>query len=134
MDPNTKSSGRTRKFSNPLFVTPKGLLHAYPEAADDLFSSSEEAFKAIEQFGAKHNNWTVYTMTLDQMLKSKRYLRWQAEVKNQPENTEYKELRRSLEETYSIYTESGMNGLKALYSKSHCFHLLEKFKSKGWKV
>jgi hypothetical protein len=115
-------------------VTPKGLLHVYPETSGDLFSSFDDASKAIQRYGVGHNNWTAYTTTIEQILRSKRYLRWQAEVKNQPENTEYKEPRRSLEETYAIYAESGMDGLKALYSKSHCFHLLEKFKGKGWKV
>jgi len=34
---NRRPAGRRRKFSNPLFVTPTDLLHAFPEEDVDLF-------------------------------------------------------------------------------------------------
>lgn len=61
----------------------------------------------------------------------KDYLRWLAEVKSLPENVEYKEPRRSLEECHVIYASEGMAGLQKLYTKSHCFHLVAKFKDEG---
>ena len=39
--------GRKRKFSNPLFLTPYGLLEAYPERDADLFVISEVAQNAV---------------------------------------------------------------------------------------
>lgn len=129
-----KNAGRRRKFSNPLFATPAGLLHAFPESIEHLFRDHEEAWAAIKKYGTEYCNWSVYSTTLEKELKSKRYLRWQSEVKSRPEGTEYKEPRRSLEESYAIYAKSGMEGLRAVYTRAHCFHLLTKFEEKGWDV
>lgn len=125
--------GRRRKFSNPLFVTPHGLLHAFPEEDADLFLDQKAAFVAIEKWGSpKTASWSVSQTKLAQHLKRKDYRRWLAEVKSLPEGVEYKEPRRSLEECYAIYADTGMAGLRKLYSKSHCFHLIAKFTDQGW--
>lgn len=127
-----KPAGRRRKFSNPIFVTPHGLLHAFPEIDADLFLDQDAAWAAIRKWGSPATaNWSVSSTTLARHLKRKDYLRWLAEVKNLPENVAYKETRRSLEECYAIYAGEGMAGLQKLYTKSHCFHLVAKFKDAG---
>jgi len=127
-----KPEGRRRKFSNPLFVTPQGLLHAFPEEDADLFIDHDAAWAAIEKWGAPKASWSVSQTKLARQLKRRDYLRWLAEVKSLPAGVEYKEPRRSLEECYAIYADSGMAGLRKLYTPSHCFHLVAKFKDQGW--
>jgi hypothetical protein len=127
-------TGRRRKFFNPLFVTPRGLLHAFPENDADLFIDLDAAWAAIKKWGSPKARWSVAQTKLARQLKRKDYLRWLAEVKSLPEGVEYKEPRRSLEECYSIYADAGMAGLRKLYTPSHCFHLVAKFKDQGWAV
>lgn len=130
-----KPEGRRRKFSNPLFVTPRGLLHAFPEEDADLFIDQDAAWAAIAKWGSpKASRWAVSQTKLARQLKRKDYLRWLAEVKSLPEGVEYKEPRRSLEECYAIYANAGMAGLRKLYTRSHCFHLIGKFKDQGWVI
>lgn len=129
-----RPAGRRRKFSNPLFVTPAGLLHDFPEEDADLFLDQEAAWSAIRKWGTAEANWSVSQTTLARQLKTKPYRRWLAEVKSLPEGVEYKEPRRSMEECYAIYVDSGMAGLRKFYTPSHCFHLVAKFKEQGWIV
>lgn len=129
-------SGRKRKFSNPVFVTPHGLIQCYPEQDQDLFLDSDSALNAIKKYavGYPSDLWTVNQTTLAQQLCDKHYLRWLRDVKELPDGVEYKEARRSLSECYEVYTQQGLDGLRALYSKSYCFVLLKKFESEGWTV
>ena len=129
-----RPAGRRRKFSNPLFATPKGLIHTFPEEDADLFLDLDAAWSAVRKWGTAEANWSVSQTTLARLLKTKPYRRWLAEVKSLPEGVEYKEPRRSMEECYAIYAQSGLPGLRALYTQSHCFHLIRKFRTEGWPV
>jgi hypothetical protein len=110
---------RSRKFSNPLFMTPAGYLEAFPELDEHLFISIDAAYQAIVKYGkAEHRVlWHVQSTTLAKELRDKRYQRWLREVKNVAEY--YVEPRRSLEECAAIYAVEGIEGLKKIYSKSH---------------
>jgi hypothetical protein len=110
---------RSRKFSNPLFMTPVGYLAAFPELDEHLFLSSETAFQAIAKYGKTehHAFWQVRSTKLVKELRGKRYQRWLREVKNTDEP--YREHRRSLEECAAIYAIGGIASLKKIYSKAH---------------
>lgn len=110
---------RSRKFSNPLFMTPAGYLEAFPELDEHLFISMEAANQAIANYSkAEHHAlWQVRSTKLAKELRDKRYQRWLREVKNVAEY--YVEPRRSLEECAAIYAVEGIEGLKKIYSKSH---------------
>ena len=131
-DPYSKMShsmGRTRKFSNPLFMTPAGLLHGFPEKDEDLFVELDQALDAIRRMAHPGTGplWRVRSTTLAAELKSKRFLRWHNEVKNAP-GAGYVEPRRSLEEKADIFARSGMAGLKATYTHAHAFRTLRRIR------
>lgn len=75
---------RSRKFSNPLFMTPAGYIEAFPELDEHLFISLDTAHAAILKFGKPEHSafWRISSTKLTKELKDKRYLRWLAEVKN----------------------------------------------------
>lgn len=133
-DPYSKSMaamvGRKRKFSNPLFITPSGLLHSFPQTDADLFVDIETARVATKRHGEK-GQWEIFSTTLALLTKTKAFQRWLAEVASLPEGSGYAEPRRSLEETFAIYTQEGMDGLRRHYTRSHAFHLIAKFKEQG---
>ncbi len=115
-------SRRSRKFSDPLFMTPNGYMSAFPELDTHLFISFKTAYQAIEKYGKPEHSdlWVVRTSTLEDEIRNKRYLRWLHEIKFI--DAEYVEPRRSLDERAVIYANDGMDGLKKLYSPSHAFH------------
>lgn len=119
---------RRRKFSSPLYMTSEGPIEAYPESDADLFISLEAATDAIKRFGGKKTWWTTST-TLEKERKSRRYLRWVAEVKDL--DGEYKEPRRTLEEKAAIFSENGLQGLRKMYSKSHAIHTVSALRLHG---
>jgi hypothetical protein len=131
-DPYSKFNvaGRRRKFSNPLFITPAGLLHAFPQIDEDLFVDIDSA-KAAVQHHAARVNWSICSTTLASLVKSKAYQRWLAEVASLPAGEGYVEPRRSIEETFAIYAAEGMAGLRRHYTRAHAFHLIAKFKDQG---
>lgn len=96
-----------------------------------MFIDQDAAWLAVKKWGPAEANWSVSQTTLAKQLKTKPYRRWLAEVKSLPDGVEYKEPRRSLEECHAIYADSGMPGLRKLYTRSHCFHLVAKFKEQG---
>ena len=114
---------RSRKFSNPLFMTPAGYLEAFPELDEHLFLSMDSALAAIRKFSKPEHAalWEIRTTTLARELKDKRYLRWLAEVKNAV--VPYKEPKRSIEEVADIYRAGGLDALKAIYTKAHALKL-----------
>jgi hypothetical protein len=114
---------RSRKFSNPLFMTPTGYLAAFPELDEHLFLSSESAFQAIAKYGRPehHSLWLVRSTKLAKELQDKRYHRWLREVKNMGEP--YVEPRRSLEDCAAIYASGGIEALKKIYSRSHALKI-----------
>ena len=53
---------RSRKFSDPLYLTPAGFLQAYPEADEDLFLDMEQARAALEFYKSVPNKLKFWTM------------------------------------------------------------------------
>ena len=135
LDPWAKvnANGHRRKYSDPLFATPHGLLRAFPEEDKDLFLDLASAWAAIDRFsGAPALEWLVYETKLVALLRSKPYLRWSKDVKSLPEGVSYKEPRETLEASFAVYSAGGMEALKARYTRSHCLWLLRKFRARGW--
>jgi hypothetical protein len=118
--------GRRRKFSNPLFLSPAGLIESYPENDQDLFTSEEIAVAAIRKLGVG-GEWNVRETLLTMETANKRYLRWVAEVKGK----EFSEARRSLEELAEIYRQGGRDALRALYTREHVAKIVTKLRSAG---
>ena len=133
-DPWATVPRRRRKYSDPLFVTPRGLLRAFPNKDEDLFLDHASAWAAIAHFSPqeKAGDWTVYETKLETLLRSKRYLRWSAEVKSLPEGVGFREPRRPLAESFALYSAGGMEALRARYTRTHCLGLLRKFRAEGW--
>ena len=110
---------RSRKFSNPLFMTPAGYLAAFPKLDEHLFMSLESAHHAIAKYGKleHHALWQVRPTKLAKQLRDKRYQRWLREVNNSSEP--FLAPRRSLEECAALYASGGIEALSKIYSKSH---------------
>lgn len=122
--------GRKRKFSNPLFITPKGLVHAFPQSDEDMFVNVDTAQEAMKIHGG-NRFWQISSTTLASLMKTKAFQRWRLEVESLPEGVGYVEPRRSLEDTFAIYSKDGIAGLRRHYTKSHAFHLIAKYKEQG---
>jgi hypothetical protein len=133
--PSPKGGGtaerKSRKFSDPLYLTAQGYLAGFPESGDQLFDTMEQAQAAIKTFGKPEHAsaWLITTTTLEQHLKNKRYLRWLKEVK--PLAGGYKEPQRSLEEAAAIYQDGGLDALKKIYSRAHAFKLEKRIVQAG---
>lgn len=121
--------GRKRKFSNPLFLTPYGLLEAYPERDADLFVCSEVAQNAIHAL-QRGGEWEIRETLLTMEMCKKPYLRWLKEVKAQ----DYSEPRRSLEELAEIYRQGGRSALSLLYTRSHVSKTISKLREQGVEI
>ena len=124
------ASGRRRKFSNPLFLTPYGRLEGFPQSDDALFLDADAAHQAIAKHG-QGVRWQVSTTTLQAIQCSKAFVRWKAEVSALPQGQEYAEPRRTLEDSFAIYQREGMEGLRKHYTRTHAWHLIKKFKDNG---
>lgn len=122
---------RSRKFSNPLFMTPAGYIEAFPELDEHLFISLDTAQAAIRKFGKPEHSpfWLISSTKLTKELQGKRYLRWVAEVKNAV--VPYKEPKRSIEEVADIYRAGGLDALKAIYTKAHALKLEKRLVETG---
>ena len=118
--------GRRRKYSNPQFMTPHGLINTYPEMDEDLFLSEEQAHSALVRAGLA-GAWELRETLLEMEMRDKRYLRWEQEVKG----TDYLEPRRSLEEVIAIYQDGGRASLRKLYTREHVAKLLAKMRAHG---
>ena len=114
---------RRRKFSNPLFLTPYGLLEAYPERDADLFVLLEVAQKSVHDLQCG-GEWQVRETLLTMEMSTKPYLRWLKEVKGRA----YAEPRRSLDEQADIYRQGGRAALRSLYTKAHVAKILSKLR------
>lgn len=128
---------RSRKFSDPLYLTPAGFLQAYPEVDEDLFIDMEQASAALEFYKAHppklkldNASYRISSPVMLGKIGGAGYKRWLKEVKNQ----DYTEPRRSLAETHAIYAESGRAGLKEIYSPTYVYALLRRFKAEGLPV
>lgn len=123
---------RARKFHNPLYLTPAGMIQAFPETDDDSFIDYEMASLAVERYQSMLPEGSTYRVTSlkrGQQIHTRAYRRWAHEVKNVEE---YKEPRRDLRESYNIYADGGADALKRLYSPGYVFMLLRKFNQEGW--
>lgn len=128
---------RSRKFSDPLYLTPAGFLQAYPEVDEDLFLDMEQAQIALDFYrgvpnslGLEKASYQISSPAVLGKIGGAGYKRWVKEVKNQ----EYTEPRRTLQESFGIYEQSGQAGLKEMYSPAYVYALLRKFKAAGLKV
>lgn len=110
---------RSRKFSNPLFMTPAGYLQAFPERDEHLFLSMDAALQAIAKYSKPehHALWQFRSTKLAKELRDKRYQRWMREVNNSSEP--YLAPRKSLDECAALYASGGIVALYKIYSKSH---------------
>ena len=130
-----RSEWRSRKFSDPLYLTPSGFLHAYPEADEDLFMDLDQAEQAIKFYRntaegqrlPQNASYRMQTPAVVGQIGGPAYRRWVAEVKGKV----YTEPRRSLAETFEIYSAGGRDALKDLYSPSYVFVLLRKYAKNG---
>lgn len=128
---------RSRKFSDPLYLTPAGFLHGYPELDEDLFLDHEQANDALAFYRGVPNklkldnaSYNISSPAVLGKIGGPGYKRWLKEVKGQ----NYTEPRRSLAESHDIYQASGREGLRKLYSPSYVFALIRKFDAEGLEV
>lgn len=130
-----RTDWRSRKFSDPLYLTPAGFLHAYPEADDDLFIDHDQVQTALSFYRntaegnklAKNSQFRIIAPAVLGKIGGKGYGRWVKEVKGKS----YSEPRRSLAESHEIYASGGRAALKDIYSPSYVFVLLRKFAHNG---
>ena len=115
---------RRRKFSNPLFLTPDGLLQSFPEDDKELFATQDVALDALKKQSV-NGEWEIRQTSLANELRDKRYLRWVREVKGR----EYQEPRRTQAELAVIYENGGIGALLAIYSKAHAFKIAKRLNS-----
>lgn len=128
---------RSRKFSDPLFVTPAGYLNAYPEVDEDLFIDSVQAQEALEFYKGMPNRYKLDNASFQisepavlGKIGGPGYKRWLAEVKG----LQYTEPRRPLAETHTLYLQGGRAQLAKEYSPSYVFALIRKFNIGGLEV
>ena len=128
---------RSRKFSDPLYLTPAGFLYGYPEVDEDLFLDHEQANDALAFYRSVPNqlklgnaSYRLSTPAILGKIGGLGYKRWLQEVKGQ----NYTEPRRSLAESHELYQASGREGLEKLYSRAYVFALIRKFNVEGLEV
>lgn len=120
----TSGALRKRKFSDPLYLTPDGLLRGFPEGDSELFADMDLALSALRR-SVVDGEWEVRQTTLAIELAGKRYLRWAREVKGK----QYQEPRRTPEELASIFAQGGLPALMKLYSKAHAFKIAKRLQA-----
>ncbi len=123
--PNGQYS-RRRKFSNPLFLTPAGLIEAYPEKDEDLFTLQEQSLAAVHALG-RGGEWAIRETLLSMEMSNKQYVRWLAEVKGKT----YIEAKRSIEELAEIYRQGGRLALRSLYTREHVAKIVTRLRKLG---
>lgn len=128
---------RSRKFSDPLYLTPAGFLHGYPEVDEDLFLDQEQANDALAFYKGAPNqlkldnaSYRISTPAILGKIGGSGYKRWLQEVKGQ----NYTEPRRSLVESHELYRASGREGLEKMYSRAYVFALIRRFNAEGLEV
>jgi hypothetical protein len=125
---------RARKFHAPLYLTASGILEAFPESDDDCFLDYEMAQLAVQRYEKAipdGMSWRINITKRGRQIHPHAYRRWVKEVKNVDG---YKEPRRSLSDSYSMYLDGGYAALRERYSPGYVFMLLRKFKQEGWKI
>lgn len=119
-------SGRERRYSSPLFVTPFGLIHAFPEDETHAFQTKELAKAAAAAIPLEA---AVSVGSLATLLTTRRYRMWQEKVKD---SAQYKEQRRTIEESWALYLSGGWKALTSAYTKTHAVRLVRQFVERGW--
>ncbi|NMG28418.1 hypothetical protein [Aromatoleum evansii] len=125
------ADGRKRKYHEPLFVTPDGLLEGFPEVEHQLFVSADEAQAALVRSGYVGVT-SVRTVSLPTLFRTARYKRWAAEVKPMPEGERFVEPRLSLEDAFALYQNGGREALRQRYTRTHVAQLMARFRKEGW--
>lgn len=122
--------GRARKYHSPLFLTPDGLLHAFPERAEHFFQSFDQAESARKSLGG-----AIFACVKGTYPKhiwcTARYRRWAAEVKSKGPDVAPGETHRTLEEKWAIYCQGGRSALRNLYTASYVSSLMRTFRAAG---
>lgn len=119
------ASGRLRRYSAPLFVTPSGLLEAFAETPDDCFPDTDSAGKAAMKLadGRGYSIGALGTLGC-----TRRFKLWREKVKGA---TDYKEPRTPLCESWELYQQGGWQALRRKYTRSHAAQLVRKFVDEG---
>lgn len=118
-------TGRKRRYSAPLFLTPGGLISAFPESAEDSFRSLPAAKEAAKTRIA-NNNFRIGR--LFNLLQSARYKAWRDKVKP---CEGFRETRTPFLENWESYLQGGWQALRGKYTKSHSLQLVKRFISEG---
>ena len=118
-------TGRKRRYSTPLFLSPNGQIAAFPESADDCFPSLSAAKEAGESRLADKN---FRVGRLFNLLQSSRYKSWHDKVKP---CDGFKESRTSFLDSWEFYLQGGWHALRGKYTKAHALQLVKRFISEG---
>jgi hypothetical protein len=116
--------GRRDKLTNPIFITPGGVIEEFP-TQDVHFFSSPPLAPILPSFHPRipdGSGWAVISRV--DLERSTRYLRWL--------NGKREDTRATIEESYAVFVAEGRDGLKKRFSKTHVFYLLREFKKQGW--
>ncbi len=118
-------TGRKRRYSSPLFLSPNGQIAAFPETADDCFPSRSVAREAAKSIEA-NQNYKIGTLSI--LLKTNRYKSWRDKVKP---CDEFRESRTLFLDSWEFYLQGGWHALRGKYTKSHALQLVKRFISEG---
>lgn len=119
-------AGRRNKLTQPVFVTPGGVIDAFPTSADDYFTSPPlmPVLPVAHPRIPEGSGWAIISRI--DLERSARYVRW---LHGKREDT-----RTTLDDSHAMFVAEGRAGLKKRFSKTHVFYLLREFKKRGWNV
>lgn len=120
-----RADGKARRFTMPLFLTPDGFVHAFPETASACFEGSEAARHAAST-RCTGMNYVVKDWSSVKI--SRRFKLWHERVKP---IQNFKESRSSSEKSFELFMEGGWGALRKKYSKPNSLRLLKKFVAEG---
>ncbi|WP_449391344.1 hypothetical protein [Eoetvoesiella caeni] len=73
---NNGGAGRRRRYERPLFITPLGMLPAFPERAEHFFKSNRSAVLAVFRHLYQLEDVRIYETTSKKQFMDKQYLAW----------------------------------------------------------
>ena len=119
-------AGKRDKLTNPVFITPSGVIEMFPTSDNDFFTTPPlmPILPAEYPRIPEGSGWAIISRA--DLECSPRYLRW---LKGKQEDT-----RATLDDSYAVFLAEGREGLKKRFSKTHVFYLLRAFKQRGWNV
>lgn len=118
-------TGRKRRYSSPLFLSPNGQITTFPETGDDCFPSLSAAKEAGKSSVADKN---FRVGRLFNLLQSSRYKSWRDKVKPY---YGFKESRTPFLDSWDFYLQGGWQALRGKYTKAHALQLVKRFISEG---